>query len=361
MRHAVSLSLLLLSGANSMAQNGPTYLGASDCRIADPTPKLEKKVSWSGACKDGYADGAGVLLWIVKDQPGDRYEGTLVKGMPEGDGVYFYINHSSFKGAFKNGRRQGEGVVTYANGSKLVAVYDQGKIVGDVDVNFTTGDRYHGQWFNGINGKGRMAYVLGGSYEGQWRAGRATGQGAIVYPGGGRREGEFRDGVLVGSVGARPAVSSGAAPAEAEKFSAKQDDADTGSAIKRAQITGALVPLEKSYQELTPQQQNIVKRRYPILQDGDEPPYPLHGPIAMEKALNKAAGKLQAEGELRMNVLIDADGKPVSVAVMKSPDPEMSNFAASAMMLEQYKPAVCADKPCAMSYPLETTFIIRRR
>ncbi|HEV7814910.1 MAG TPA: energy transducer TonB [Janthinobacterium sp.] len=320
---------------------------------------MEKKASWSGGCKDGYADGPGVLQWYVQDKPGDRYEGTMAKGMPDGAGVYFYLNHSSFKGEYKNGRRQGEGVFTYADGGKLVAMFEQGKIVGDVDRNFINGDRYHGEWHEGFNGKGSMVYAFGGSYEGQWLFGRPNGRGAIVYPGGARREGEFRDGVIVGSVGA--GGDAAAAPAKAERFAVKQDDPDLGSAIRREQISGAEVPLEKSYRQLTPEQQHLVKSHYTILQEGDEPPYPLYGPVSLEKILNKGAGKLRAEGELWMSVLIDAEGKPVSVAVMKSPDPELTRFAASAMMLEKYKPAVCAGKACAMSYPLHLTFSISRR
>jgi len=359
MRHILSFALLFLVSVDVMAQSDAAYLGANDCRVADPTPKLEKKVSWSGACKDGYADGTGILQWIVKDESGDRYEGPLVKGKPEGAGTYFYVNHSNFKGTFLGGRRQGESVLTYLNGAKLVATYDQDKLVGEVDFNFANGDRYHGEWHNGINGKGVMVYDLGGSYDGQWLMARPNGRGAIIYPGGARREGEFRDGVIIGSVGANAVadtvIDRAAAPAKRETYEVKRDNAFTGSAIKRAQITGAEVPPDKPYQDLTQEQQAVVKKHYPILQEGDEPPYPMYGPVAMEKALLKAAGKLNVEGELSLHVLIDGDGKPVSVAVLKSPDPELSNFTATAMMLEKYKPAVCAGKPCAMSFALNMT------
>jgi hypothetical protein len=365
MRHFLFLGLALLTSADVLAQSGPVYLGASNCRILDPTPKIEKTISWTGACKDGYADGAGVLQWIIKGEPGDRYEGTLAKGMPDGPGMFSYSNHGSFKGSFTAGKRQGEGVVTYPNGSKLVAVFDQGIVIGEVDFNFVNGDRYHGEWRNGFNGKGVMVYALGGSYEGQWLRGRPNGRGAIIYPGGARREGEFRDGVIVGSVGANAVadtvIDRAAPPVTPTTYDVKRDDPFTGSAIKRTQITGAEVPLDKPYQDLTPEQQAAVKKHYPILQEGDEPPYPLYGPVAMEKALLKAAGKLRVDGELWLYVLIDGDGTPVSVAVLKSPDPELSNFTAAAMMLEKYKPAICAGKPCAMSFSVNMTVHLTRR
>ena len=48
------------------------------CKFANPTPKPNESVTWSGACADGYMQGKGVLQFLSDGKPGAfsiAYEG----------------------------------------------------------------------------------------------------------------------------------------------------------------------------------------------------------------------------------------------------------------------------------------------
>jgi hypothetical protein len=129
------------------------------------------------------------------------------------------------------------------------------------------------------------------------------------------------------------------------------------SRIPRAQANSP-VPTNKSWTELTPEQQEVIRRLYKALAPGDEPPYPLKGPAKLYAELAHAVGRQQARGELLLYVLVGADGKAISVSVAGKPDPETMRVAAAAVVLEQYKPALCDGKPCEMLYPFSFNFIL---
>ena len=53
---------------------------------------------------------------------------------------------------------------------------------------------------------------------------------------------------------------------------------------------------------------------------------------------------------------VDAKGVAQSVSVIASPDSDMTRVAAGVLMLETYKPALCAGQPCAMAFPVRMEF-----
>jgi hypothetical protein len=80
-----SLVLLSASGAWSDEEN---YISDSKgCKIANPSPKPNETVTWSGECRDGFAEGIGVMQWFEDKQPGARYEGALAHGALSGEGT----------------------------------------------------------------------------------------------------------------------------------------------------------------------------------------------------------------------------------------------------------------------------------
>jgi hypothetical protein len=286
-------------------ESTPGQAGAPGCRVVHSTVQANELASWSGACKDGYADGTGVLEWFRDNRLVSRYEGELKRGMRDGAG--------SLSGS--------------------------------------TGDRYQGGWkANRPEGTGTIAYLLGGQYEGQWKNGRYDGKGVIVYAGGRRFEGEFADGAPVGQARrAEPAPTK-------QHFELKADDAPLGSSIKRDVVKGSDVPYNKAYDELTREQKQAVRARYPLLAEDDEPPYPLHGTEQIYRLIGKAQAKLRAEGTLSMQVQVDQHGKASAVMLFGAPDAEMSKFASLVLMQETYKPALCAGQPCAMGFPFSLKF-----
>ena len=58
--------LLLLIGGHARSDEG--YIADKNgCKIANPSPKPSETVAWSGGCKDGFADGNGIMQWYDQD------------------------------------------------------------------------------------------------------------------------------------------------------------------------------------------------------------------------------------------------------------------------------------------------------
>src|SRR5437763_833523 len=72
----VPLCLLALCGVANAAEHQPWY-GAPDCRIAPVDKPPIDEVRWRGPCKDGYAEGRGVLEWRDDKHVGYALEGSL--------------------------------------------------------------------------------------------------------------------------------------------------------------------------------------------------------------------------------------------------------------------------------------------
>lgn len=292
-------SLLALAVAGAAAADEPaSYIGPGDCRVLNRHPRDNEQIAWDGPCVDGYAHGQGVLVWYHDGAAVSRYEGTLVRGDEEGFGKRTGGDIGAYVGQFKNGLPEGEGTMTY---------------------------------------------TLGGSYQGQWKAGRRDGKGVITYAGSGRKqEIVFRDGA--------PADAP-AAPVENNTYVQR----DMQSILWRRQAIGA-VPTNRRWSELTAGQQAVVRRAFPALAPGDEPPYPLNGSRKLFEQLSEAADRLRPEGELALFVTVGADGKARSVSATGKPDPVLARYVATALMLEPYKPAICDGKPCEMVYPFKVKF-----
>ena len=347
MRPLFALPLLLLSLHARGAE--PQYLNAErDCRVATPQPQAGLSVTWDGACKDGYADGMGVLRWFLKGQRNGGYEGALARGLPNGAGYRLHPDASSEEGNFVDGLLDGAGVHSNAKGDQLRANFERGRAVGPVDYRQHDGDHYQGGWDGEQpHGQGTMRYALGGSYQGSWSHGKMEGKGSVVYPNGERLDGEFEQGHLRGTV---------VAVEEAKHYALREEQANWNGLRETAR--GLLVPPKTPYAQLTPAEQWLVKQEYPILQERDEPPYPLGGAAAITLSFVEAQRSLQTDAEFRLNVLIAEDGKPSTAEILKAPTPELGRWAASVLLRAKYKPAVCAGKPCAMRYPVHFKFTV---
>jgi hypothetical protein len=46
------------------------------------------------------------------------------------------------------------------------------------------------------------------------------------------------------------------------------------------------------------------------------------------------------------------------VKAIGSPSPEMTQFAASVLLLTKFKPAICGGQPCKMDYPFRFAFVM---
>jgi len=141
------------------------------------------------------------------------------------------------------------------------------------------------------------------------------------------------------------------------QYSIKEDY--SGMSLFRRSIATGRIPFDKRYSELTPEQQQILKARYEGMGETDEPPFPLEGLRPIYKALADAQQKLGVWGDLVLFVDVDSQGQPTSASVMQSPDPEMARFAATILMLQRYKAALCKGVPCKMQFPVSVQFKLR--
>lgn len=422
---AVFFSLLLVAGI-ARAEDGAFLIGEAYCRVVNTAPQADERITWSGNCKDGYAQGSGVLQWYVLDQPVSRYEGEMEGGRPHGTGVYDYVN-GRYEGAFKHGKQHGKGKRTTAE-SILSATFADGYPVGGVEKSYSNGNKYRGELKNGLpegkgqtirrdgsqydgdfkagawegqgvllradgaryeggwkanrfdgfgsiaggmepsytgnwkdgrfDGKGRVKYANGNEYEGEFKDGLFDGTGSLVYFGGGRYDGEWKKGKFDGK-GVLVYTSGGRYEGQFENGQTVQIAAAKGVAKTGSTSASGNFPNDKSYAELTAEEQTVVKRMYPTLAPGDEPPYAVGGLQAFYTAMSNE--NLDVEDSfLSLSVEVDGEGRGSAVHILRSPNAHISQTAAAWLVQQQkYKPAVCGGQPCAMRMPVAIRMIGR--
>ncbi|HEY0834312.1 MAG TPA: hypothetical protein VGE72_10435 [Azospirillum sp.] len=119
---------------------------ATGCAVRDRYPFPGKEVRWSGVCRNGFADGRGVLVWGENGVREGRAEGTFVQGSLEGDGRAAWADGRRYTGSFRRGLAEGWGTFVWPDGQR---------------------------------------------YEGEWRADSRTGSGTLTFPNGSRYVGRF--------------------------------------------------------------------------------------------------------------------------------------------------------------------------
>jgi hypothetical protein len=142
------------------------------CQVWVGAPLAADRVSWSGACERGHAEGRGVMRRYV----GDRVEAEYV-------------------GEYHDGRRAGRGVATAASGARYDGQWQADQYEGRGSYQGADGSRYDGDWHHSRpSGRGAWVYANGERYEGELREGEYSGQGVYTWPNGDRYDGAFRDG-----------------------------------------------------------------------------------------------------------------------------------------------------------------------
>ena len=138
-----------------------------------------------------------------------------------------------------------------------------------------------------------------------------------------------------------------------------QDDHWESGGHLRRRIAAGNVPFHKSYAEMTPEEQDYLKSFYEKMGPNDEPPFPKYGLKPIVDEIVRATSRLEVEGPLKLDVLVNSKGEGVSVEVRQSPDPRMTRVAAAILLEAVYKPALCDGKPCAMKYPFNFDLHLR--
>ena len=342
------LALALLSSAPAFAADPESTIGPAHCKVINPNPQPRETITWSGGCKDGYAEGPGTLEWFVKGKLTSHIEGSLTRGVVQGAGYIRWAGGTEYEGSFLNDRRHGRGIEQLPDKTRYEGEWKDGQRHGKGIEQLQDRTRYEGEWKDGYKeGTGSITYALGGSYVGQWKAGLFHGRGKATYISGKVFEGEFVDGLAAGQV----------APARVSKPKAHSLTKEPGM-IASPRIYGTGVSFFSTWNEMTKDEQGFIRRQYEMLHEEDEPPYPVRGTARIYRSVSEGQAALLVSGLLHIEVQIDSSGTPTSVTVHSSPSPEMSRVAAFVVMKEKYKPALCAGTPCPMKYPYKMVFSV---
>jgi hypothetical protein len=232
----------------------------------------------------------------LKMPKGGTYTGTVTNGVPDGKGYFMDADGMQYEGEVHMGRREGVAEGLFPNGD---------------------------------------------DYKGQWKDGKRHGKGIMTFAGSGRRgEVRFEHGRRIDVAAEAPSPA-----AVSARYSLPSDHAAVGSLLP-SKIAHSPLPMNVGFDGLTPDQQRLVRSRYPALDVGDDPPYPIDGGKELYAALAKIAGHFNLRDEVLVYVTVGADGKAVSVTSIGKLDPEIKRTIGAAAALIKYKPAQCGGQPC---------------
>ena len=209
--------LALAMSGSARADDAPPTIGAPDCKVVNRHPMPNERAAWSGGCRDGMADGEGVLELFSGDKLGMRIAGRLRAGVPEGLLVLDSdLMHIHYEGALVAEYFDGPGTLVQPDRVRLIARFVKGEPEGDVDAVMPDGEHYHGQWkawhaegrgeailrdgtritgdFHQGQPDGPVVAVLGdGTLRGVWKAGRQSGAIVMDLPRHVHYEGDAQD------------------------------------------------------------------------------------------------------------------------------------------------------------------------
>jgi hypothetical protein len=126
----IILFFLLLSTLTVFSQNRQ-YLKDSKtgCKVWSDEYMPNDSISWSGACKNGYAFGDGVLKWYRDHKLAVTYNGQMKDGKLNGKGKYEIIGYIRYEGNFINGALNGKGAAYTSNGGKMIGNFVNGEFL----------------------------------------------------------------------------------------------------------------------------------------------------------------------------------------------------------------------------------------
>jgi hypothetical protein len=120
------------------------------CKVANPAPRPGESITWSGECKNGFANGQGVLQWYLDGQADDRYEGNLDLGWASGQGVMARPDGSKYAGEWKDSAQHGNGRFEAPDGSWYEGEWKNGKPHGQGQYRRPDGKIFIGVWVDGV-------------------------------------------------------------------------------------------------------------------------------------------------------------------------------------------------------------------
>jgi hypothetical protein len=140
------------------------------------------------------------------------------------------------------------------------------------------------------------------------------------------------------------------------EYGIRFERAEPRSILRGDAVRSSKIPINRTYSELTQREKNVVRSWYVDIPEADEPPFPSRGLKPILESISKGQQKLLVTGELFLIAVVGTNGKVTEVKAIGSPSPEMTTYAASVLMLTDFKPGLCRGQPCSMEFPLFQLF-----
>jgi MORN repeat len=143
-------ALLGLLSVNTFAEEGEWIKDQQGCKHFNPHPQPDEKLNWSGACKDGFADGKGQIKWDVAGKLAEEYDGEYLRGRPHGTGTMkSHENGQVYTGDWVAGVPTGDGKLVLPDGTTYVGQFLNWRFEGIGELTSPNGKSVYGEWVNG--------------------------------------------------------------------------------------------------------------------------------------------------------------------------------------------------------------------
>ena len=103
---------------------------SNGCKVWDSLPSANETVTWSGPCKDGFAEGSGTLVWFVDGRQHGIYEGEMHGGHSAGRGTQTWSTGARYEGKWQDDRADGQGTYRAADGEVCAGTWRNGCFQG---------------------------------------------------------------------------------------------------------------------------------------------------------------------------------------------------------------------------------------
>lgn len=138
----------------------------------------------------------------------------------------------------------------------------------------------------------------------------------------------------------------------ANKVYSLKGEPSSGTKVRKIEATSA-IPFNKSYVELSNNQQAIFNAQFQDLSANERPPFPVKGLRSIYRPILDKNKSLEYSGVLSLTILVDEKGRVDNVSVVETTSPELEKFAVEALAGVKFDPAVCDGAACSMEFPVK--------
>lgn len=175
---ALAVALLSLFSSQASADD-PTgagqWLKDGDCALYEAGASPGDRVQWMGECIDGFAEGLGTAIFTHESQS-QSFTGRFSHGALADGHVITHWGHGwSYDGDVVGGRFNGEGVLVTDRSDRFEGQWRDGTLTGFAILRRADGTRYAGDWKdNKPNGTGELRRADGSIVVGTFVDGALT-------------------------------------------------------------------------------------------------------------------------------------------------------------------------------------------